>query len=240
MQINANCDWGERGGPDTGIPQLNFSLPLADEDTDFCYDIPMGVMTRKPIDMDMPGNSFITALPSGSATGLMLSADTKYGFRGISGTMSVSLIRSSYEPDPVPEYGQHNFKLAIGPVSRCPGDQLRHAFDLWHPFNTLASTAHGGELPLSQSLLELDNGDIVLQGVKMAEDDGNSVICRLYNAAGQGGQSTLRFHFSISESIELVDLNERTIGTVLPIRDNTITIDFKPYELINMRVCFKK
>ena len=44
---------------------------------------------------------------------MMLITDAKYGFRCVDNSMSVTLIRSSYDPDPYPEFGIHKFNFAL-------------------------------------------------------------------------------------------------------------------------------
>ena len=234
LRVSAECDWGERGMPEESIPQLSFALPLSGEDTVYCYDVPMGTLVREAADMDLPGNSFACALPKGTDSGFMLSTDTKYGYRGFDDVLSVALIRGSYDPDPTPEYGLHKFKIAAGPVSRNKGDMIRHAFDLWHPFNVLASSAHAGSLPLSGSLAEAE-GNAILQAVKMSED-GRAVVFRLYDACAEGSKAILRLNIPVVGKAELVDINEKSTGKVLPAVDGVVTADVPAASFINIKL----
>jgi len=104
VRIETKVRWQEIGIPDVCHPQLQFLLPMAAADTEagFVYDVPMGTVTRKPADMDLPAQSFGCVA---GRDGLMLLAEAKHGFRGCGEGLSLTLIRSSVEPDPWPEIG---------------------------------------------------------------------------------------------------------------------------------------
>ena len=239
LTVSADCDWGERGKPGECIPQLNFALPLSDKKNAYCYDIPMGTIVRKEADIDMPGNSFVTALPKEENTGFMLSTDTKYGYRGFNGVLSAALIRGSYDPDPTPEYGQHKFSLSAGPVKTDRGEMVRHAFSLWHPFNTLASSAHKGSLSLSGSFADLESENAVLQAVKMPEDGSSSAIFRIYNTCGQNEKAILRVnHISLKDTAEIVTVNEIPTGQTLLVKNGETKFNIPPYSSVNIRVFY--
>ena len=237
--ISAECDWNENSVLFDRIPQLSFSLPLNGEYDEFCYDIPFGTIVRKAADQDLPGTSFISTVPDGQTEGFMLSSNYKYGYRGFDNTLSVALIRMSYDPDPTPEYGRHRFQLAIGPSGASRQALVRHAFDLWHPFDTIAEPAHKGELPLSDSLFALEGDEVVLQAVKLAEDS-RSLIVRLYDATNEaGGKAVLRLGIPVGEKAVLTDLHERPEGEALPVDNGTLSVEIGSGSVASLMVPLK-
>ena len=169
----------------------------------------------------------------------MLSSNYKYGYRGFDNTLSVALIRMSYDPDPTPEYGRHRFQLAIGPSGASRQALVRHAFDLWHPFDTIAEPAHKGELPLSDSLFALEGDEVVLQAVKLAEDS-RSLIVRLYDATNEaGGKAVLRLGIPVGEKAVLTDLHERPEGEALPVDNGTLSVEIGSGSVASLMVPLK-
>ena len=235
LHIAAECDWYEKGMPGVSIPQLNFALPLEGEHDRYLYDIPSGTLARPAVDMDQPGNSFIATLPGRGEPAFLLTCDCRYGFRGFDNTLSVALIRGSYELDPNPEYGMNRFQLAAGPAGNAPADLVRLAFDRWHPFSVLSATAHPGTRPLHASLCRLEGGDVILQAVKMAEDGSRTAVVRLYGAE-TGGRAILTLGVPTGVAAELADLLEKGCGKTLPITDGCLEANVAVGEVVTLRI----
>jgi alpha-mannosidase len=183
------------------------------------YDIPFGTVDREPLDMDVPASSFGMALPEESGIpALAIIAATKYGFRGTDDSVSLTLIRSSFDPDPTPEFGEHRFRFAIR-VTTEPEDRreaLAAAFDFSHPLIYQSGTVHSGVLPAEGSFLSLVGGKAVITAVKRPEDDpdGRSVLVRLHETDGRKGTAVLRFDRPV-RSASIVDINEKPIPSAL-------------------------
>ncbi len=195
--VDVTCDWHEIGNVQDGMPELRFTMPIAQKAAGYKYDVPAGVLQREEADMDLPGNSFIAVVPEEEGTSLMLSSDSKYGYRGFHDEISVNLIRASYDPDPYPEYGIHKIKLYLGLADASDnGALVENAFCLWHELNALPGRSHKGTMPLSQSFMQC-SGDAVIQGVKLAEDGSGDLIVRLYNVSGKNSECTLSFAWEL-------------------------------------------
>ncbi len=232
------CDWHEQAQPGVRIPQLNFIAPLGFEANAYKYDVPSGIITRAPIDLDQAGNSFIAAVPANAGSSLMLSSDMKYGFRGFENAVSAALIRQSYEPDPCPEYGMHRFQLSLGLADI--QDELaliRTSYALWHPIHSISAGAHKGTLPLSGSFASLTGGNAVLQSVKLAEDGSGDLIVRLYAI---GGPTTATLALAKPpKAAQKTDLHEtpNDAGGVT-INGNQLNIELGKESLATVRVAF--
>ncbi|NJD03817.1 MAG: alpha-mannosidase, partial [Ruminiclostridium sp.] len=114
LDFNVDCDWQETAVKGKSIPQLNFHMPLAYTCKAYKYDIPFGTIIRDPLDMDVPAGSWALGMPESMAgSAVMLVSKTKYGFRCTDDSLSLTLIRSSYDPDPYPENGMHRFGFAV-------------------------------------------------------------------------------------------------------------------------------
>ena len=129
--------------------------------------------------------------------------DSKYGFRGTDDSGAVTLIRSSFDPDPYPELGRHHFKLGV--MLTCPDCAKKHAYTFCHPVTFASGTKHGGSLPLDGKAYELD-GDVMVSAIKTAEDGG--IVFRVSDWHGKAQRVSIKFA-KTPASAELVDITER-------------------------------
>ncbi len=216
LNFQLECDWQEIGKQEESIPQLNFHWPLAYQAADYVYDVPCGTIARPAGDMDVPGNSWAYGRrPDADKPSIMIVTDSKHGFRGGSDqSISVSLIRSSFDPDPYPELGNHHrISMAICIVhgSSAMNRHIETAYRCNHPINVLSGTAHSGSMPLTGSFLRLVDGDVTISAVKMPEAaTGKQWIIRAYDTEGQGSTAVVDC-FRKVESAYFVDTLERPL-----------------------------
>jgi Alpha-mannosidase len=202
LEFDIRVDWHEIGRGETCIPQLNFYVPVKYTAEKYRYDIPFGMIDRVPLAHDVPANSFMQIYKSeGNVVSVV--ADSKYGFRGIDDSGAVTLIRSSFDPDPYPELGRHHIKLGV--MLTCPDCAKKYAQLFCHPVVFSSGTKHGGSLPLCGKAFELD-GDVMVSAVKTAEDGG--LVLRVSDWHGKAQQVSVKFEKQ-PVSAELVDLTER-------------------------------
>ena len=239
LRFEIMADWHEVGRHGEGIPQLGFFVSLCGDCKKYRYDIPFATIDRDQNNIDMPGNSFAVALPESNGDApVMVVTDTKYGFRTADNSIGVTLIRSSFDPDPYPEYGIHHMAVGVA----IPGDLQNQTLskirdEFVHPTAFISGTKHGGSLPLCAGLFSL-SGDVILSAVKTAEDsdDGKTMIIRLYDANGKGSKATLDFAKCIAKAC-VVDLNEICQKDLSP-AGNSVSVEVGPYEVVTIAVDF--
>jgi len=214
LDFKVVCDWQERPRPNVYIPQLNFHMPFAYKCSAYKYDIPFGTIVREPMNMDLPGNSWAMALPdSGSGKAIRIISRSKYGFRGIDDSLSLALIRSSYDPDPYPENGIHKIRFAVELADAATDNAslVNSAMEYNHPVAFVSGNRHEGGLPMCGSFMSLAGGSVVISAVKAAEDDSRRMIVRLYETSGSDTTAELSFFANVSDA-RFVDLNENDLG----------------------------
>ena len=189
-----------------------------------------GVIERKPVDHDLPA-FFIGAVTEQDAPALFLTSDGKYGFGCTEKEASLTLLRASHDPDPLPEYGRHTIRFAVGAVKPC-GLEKENARVMHAPLSFPARAHKGGTLPPRAQFLSADGAR--LRAVKLSED-GKGLICRL---TGEGDKRicVLRF-FKAPAAAYLVDLHETRISP-LPIEDGAVRCEIAPAELQSVLVEF--
>ncbi len=208
LDYNVSCQWREFGQKGSNIPQLSFCLPLSYSCKCYRYDIPFGTIERGGMNMDVPANSWAAAVPSNPGQpAARVVTDSKYGFRCIDNSISVTLIRSSYDPDPYPEIGEHRFRFCIDMVDTATNSDMINSAYAWnHPVSFQSAAAHEGSMALTDSFMKLMEGSVVLSAVKMSET-GNRLIVRVYETEGKDTKAAVRFGKDI-KSICYVDINE--------------------------------
>lgn len=236
LRYNVECDWHEVGKPGNGIPQLGFYIPLAYTCSNYKYDIPFGVIERPEMDMDLPGNSWVLGNKDiNEGKSVMLVTSSKYGFRCLDDALSVTLIRSSYDPDPYPELGIHKFSFALCLTENKKNcDLIEEAYRFNHPLNVLSAIPHSGSQELSKSLLSLKEGNITVSAIKQPEesDHNNMVILRVYETEGLTAKASIEFSNKPVKAY-FIDLNERPLegASSISLGDDCITFTIAPYHI---------
>lgn len=229
LKIDLNADWHEIGC-ENHIPQLIFSLPLGYEAVRSLRDIPGGAEYEEPMDRDIPALTYMAALDRDGA-GLMLTTDTKYGYRLYNGQLDVDLVRSSFNPDPYPEYGEHPIRIAVCPVRNARPDELKlTAFDIWHPMMALSAMPHKGTLPMSGTLYEAEGAFV--EGVKLSED-GRAVVVRLCNQTAETRQA--RFAMPGLRAAALATSYEKEVSA-LTVENGGVRVTLAPEETVTLRL----
>ena len=243
LSWNVECEWLEVGRKGAGIPQLNFFLPLAGEVKTYRFDVPFGTVDRPPADMDLPANSWALGVPKKAGRkAVMLVADQKHGFRCIDNSLSLTLLRSSFDPDPHPELGVHRFSFAVS-LADCSSvaGLVTLARERAHPFVPVSGTPHAGTLPLAHGFLSREAGTAMVSAVKMAEDaEGGRLVVRLYETDGKETPVTLRFHCAPSGAWR-ADLNEHRLKEAAPVvvSGDTARFDMQPWTVATLVVQFE-
>jgi alpha-mannosidase len=243
LDYRVECDWLEVGRKNQGVPQLNFYLPLAYPCRAYRYDIPLGLVERPALDWDVPAVSWGSAVPENPAqeATLMLVSQGSYGFRGVEDSLSLTLLRSSYDPDLFPELGHHILRFGVHWVgARSAGSALaRAAFADLHPLEVLSGSTLG---PWQGSFMKLEGQALLVSGMKLPEDDlsGKSLCVRLFEVDGIESEAALHFSRPIRRAVQ-VDVHEQPIpgAPVVRVEGDKVVFQARPYRLINLWIEFE-
>ena len=168
---------------------------------------------------------------------LALISDCKYGMRGADDALAVTLIHAPHGPDPDPERGIHQIRLAIAAADYCPKVLEELAFDVNHAPAALSARPHAGDLPLNLSLLELADGTTaVLSGIKQAED-GSGIVARLYNTAGEAtvAKLVLPFTAAVKAAVPVDIMEQDAVGNVA-VSGNTVEVKVGAYGMAAVKI----
>jgi len=202
VRVDATVDWRER----LRMLKLRFATPL--EEPTATYEIPYGALERpadgeeEPVQawMDLSGRH-----PDGGRAGLSVLNDGKYSASMLGSTMCLTVLRSPIyahheplAPAPGGEYafidqGEQRFAYALLPHAGDwrAAETVRRAAELNRAAVTVPGRSSGGTLPPSGSFASCDAMNVAVSALKRAED-GDGLIVRAYEAAGQAAKATIR------------------------------------------------
>ena len=231
VELDVRCTWLETANAE-GTPRLSFRTELAWTPEHFCSDIQIGTLTREPQSLhDRISRDFFFA--PGPDTGAAVLTDSKYGYRGYDDKLEVTLIRSSSNPDPLPETGVRHFRIglceAAGDIRtlKCLGSQFANP-----QLPYVSNRSHKGSLPLRGRFLEL-SGPAAITAVKQPEQ-GEGLIVRL---ASLGESGLVSVSAPGLRSAKLVDLAEQEIGSC-SVSGGAAMVDLAANQVATLRLSF--
>ncbi|MFA5043066.1 MAG: glycoside hydrolase family 38 C-terminal domain-containing protein [Kiritimatiellia bacterium] len=219
LYVHITGNWFQRGDAETGVPALNFALPLAVTGARARYEIPFGAIDR---DLnhgeEAPALQWaqVTGKIRGRKAGCLLLNDCKHGHSLDGNTLRLTLIRGSYEPDLLPEIGRHEIHLALRPFAGelALAEAIREGQVFNHPVRVVSTDVHKGTLPEIGQFIRVAPAPVVLNAIKKAEDDA-ALILRLFNPTNRKVTAQIK---SIGRllapwaKVEEVDLLERPVA----------------------------
>ncbi len=156
----------------------------------------------------------------GEDYGFALLNNCKYGHRAKEGFLSLALLRSPIFPDPTCDRGAHSFSYAIYPHKQKfeETDLMAKGYIFNNPIEIIKQNVD------ITTIAKFDNTDIVIETLKVAEDEGG-VIIRAYESLGHKARATLQLNCDCSSIYEcdMLENKEKFIKGK--------TFEFTPYEI---------
>jgi len=180
--------------------------------------------------------------------GVSLLNDCKYGHDIHDNVMRITLLRSSTMPDPMADFGKHQFKYSLYPhVGGWNEETQREAYLLNDPIISYQSSVNSEKPALSHteglsvnslpSLVTCESPNVIIETVKQAED-GDGIIVRLYESQRNRGQVKVRVGGGIESAWETNLLEENQ--SRLPIEAGEVILNLRPYQIVTLRLKIKK
>jgi len=212
LHIALEVDWFERGDSATGIPNLRWAAPTSLQNARARYEIPLGALSRETRpDEEVPALRWAKVTGDGEAAVVLLN-DCKHGHALEGSTLRLNLVRSSYDPDYLPDVDKHLVRMALLPATTSVPDGLLTAKAAAHnsPLQVIGTGVHGGSLPPADGLLRVSGGGAAISGIKWAES-GDGVVVRMTNttAAPAAAELSCAPGLGTVVSAQSLDLMER-------------------------------
>ena len=213
---------------------LTVCFPLAVHAHSATYEMPFGHAERPThwstswdrARYEVPGHRWADVSEHGF--GVALLNDCKYGWSCRGSELRLSLLRSPRSPDPQADVGRHEFAYALMP----------HAGG-WREAGVVGEAAcfnaplRRTSTPVPESFAEVDDGSLVLDTIKRAEDS-DALVLRLYEAHGARGRARLRVATGCSRARRANALEDD--GEALEIVDGAVLIDYRPHEIVTVKL----
>ncbi len=191
IDFETGIDWWEEK------TMLKVAFPLAVQSPFATFDIPFGSI-RRSTKNDLPAERAQIEVPaqrwadlSADDYGVSLLTHDKYGFDVKGNLLRLSLLRSPVWPDPTADRGKHAVAYALYPHKGrwSDADTTRRGWEYNQPLLARTATRHasatpGSAAPARASLVEVAPANVVLTGLKQAED-GTGWVLRWYEAFGR-------------------------------------------------------
>lgn len=224
---NVVADWKETGG--RTMPLLTLDMPLSYEVSDVLCDVPAGVISRIEHRHDIPALNYTAAM--GDGVGLVMYSDCKYGYRAVDSKLSVSLINTAHIPDPYPERGIHNIRIAVGIPSDDKASAFNRADAFMRALRYVPVNPHKGAMPPSGKLMELDSENIALISLEICDNEINAVLSEL---SGNNSSVTLDFGKAVKDAYVSDITGVRT--RECEIDGTRVNTEIAPYKIASVRV----
>jgi len=233
VDFQTSIDWREFSNESVDAPMLKVSFtPILKSTGKAVFEIPFGYAERSSDGSEVPALRWVDV--SDGEYGLTLLNDSKHGFDVLGNAIRMTLVRTSYSPDPTPDQGLHEVLYSLYPHS---GDwktalSFRKGFEINHPLEAVAVTkpsAMKGAKPEEMSFIKVEPENIVVSCLKKAEDSDDIVI-RFYEATGLETTARLKFGFHV-KNVQELDLIERPLTEESRIEENTLIVKVKPLEI---------
>lgn len=243
VDINVTADWRDVGTPKTGVPMLKMAFHSNLSEAKAIYEIPFGSISRPVNGSEVPAlrwADFSGAASDGSPHGFTLINDCKYGFSANGNTLRATLIRSTYDPDPVPEIGMHQMRFSIHPHrGECQiSKAMRNASSFAQPMIPIITDIHSGTLPTSGSGCEIEEPNVMLASFKKAEAR-DAFIIRLYETDGKDTTAHVKLplEFIDRKKVYEVDILEQPLAqTTASIESDVISVVIPAYGMISLMI----
>jgi alpha-mannosidase len=147
---------------------------------------------------------------------------------GTTTTIRLSLLRAPRFPDPETDQGKHTFGYGLVPGATV-ADAVREGYRINLP-ERVVTGGRGAEPPVS-----VDNDDVIIEAVKLADDESGDVVVRLYEATGGRATATLTTSFAVA-SCAVTDLLERSGQESVTATETDVTLELRPFQIITLRL----
>jgi alpha-mannosidase len=156
--------------------------------------------------------------------------DCKYGLSAKGNSLNLTLLKAGLAPDPQADRGAHQFTYALYTWNGAffNSGVVQQAYEL--NVSPLVLPGDVGE----SSLFKSSASNIVVETLKLAEDDSGDIIVRLYEAMHTATRCTLQVGLPLKQAWECNLIEE--VQQPLVAQEGSLTLNFRPFEIKTLRI----
>ena len=226
--------WMELGNEEKGIPTLRAYFYANINDGKARYETPFGYSEIEQSSQEVPALKWfdLSGQTGSGFNGITLSNKSKYGHSCENDTITLTLLRSSYSPDPYPELGDHEIEYSVnfhqGDFNVC--EAVKFGENTNNPLITVSVPNQQGSLPLSNSFTELLTDNVNISAIK-ASEAGDGIVIRLYELAHKDTVAKINVKdlTDAKEAFEVDTLERPLPNNSANIKDGILTVNLKAY-----------
>lgn len=196
--------WLEIGTPETGVPMLRVAFPVKLNDGTPTYEIPFGIQTRKQSTQEIPALKWADV--SDDESGLTLVNNCKYGYSCDKNVLRLTLLRATYEPDPLADITDHEIRFGVVPHEGTlnAADAVRAGEEFNTPMAIMSATVQKGDLPSEMSFVEVLTPNVFLSTIKRAENS-DALVIRMFETEGRDTTAKIKINSLIRPGAEAME-----------------------------------
>ncbi|MCX7011878.1 MAG: glycosyl hydrolase-related protein, partial [Candidatus Sumerlaeota bacterium] len=233
-------DWKELGKNLAPSPVLRIAMDAAlDAPAVATYEIPFGAIERPLSDHELVALKWADL--SDSRFGISLLNDCKHGYAAEGRTLRMTLIRSSAFPDPEPDQYLQTIRYSLYPHEGGwkAGETAALAAALNRPVVT--RVVEGGaegprDLPAEISFVRPGAPNVVISGIKRAEDDDDLVV-RFFEMNGKAARSEIAATWPVARAARVNFLEDDQGAT--PTTETGVPIELRGHEIQTLKLRLK-
>ncbi len=241
VDFNVVVDWREVGTRATNIPGLRVRVPVNVADPRFTCEIPFGSIEREPNGREVPALKWADIsgqLADGRWAGVTLVNADKYGHNADGNVLRLNLIRSTFNPDPLPELGRHEIRFSVCPHEGAlsADEAVRAGMAFNQPLSVVSTDVHTGSLPTSHGFCEVLTPGVMVSGLKPASD-GLGLIVRMWNTADVATTAQVRLRgiaAGLSTACETDLMEQPLLGRSAGWDGEVLTVDVPAFAFVTV------
>ncbi len=240
LDFRLRVDWREIGSP-AGIPNLRVRFPLAAQEAQARYEIPYGSILRSLNSGEEVVAQRWADVGEADGGGVTLVNTSKYGHSLEQGTLSLTLMRASIDPDPLPDLGEHLIEYALvpHPAGWSVGQAMQAAEQINIPLVVSSCGFHSGDLPSSAALVSVEPTNVRLGTIKQSQC-GRAMVLRLVEVEGCSTEARVTLTAGLLpvgvSAIETDTLERPLEANGARLEGNCLTVQMPAYGVSTVRV----
>ncbi len=244
IDFDLEAHWFEIGDGVNPAPFLRTTFDLAIDNPKFYSQVPFDVVIRPITGQEVPAQQWVDL--SDGTNGMALLNRTKFGHSYDKGQLRLSLLRATYNPDLYPNIGINHIQYSLFPHA---GDWENGVWAEGENFNipvyaaeppSLALVKTHSTRPENGSLLSVSPPEVVMSGIKQAED-GKNLIIRLVEVNGKETVATITLPVNAVSAARVNIIELPLVSADKPVVEGgKIRITLKPHEIVTLSVTSNK
>lgn len=236
IEVELQVTWLQTGSDDKDGPTLRVHFPLAGQRRELICDVPYAAVTRGGNGQEVPAHKWV-AVPDKDG-GFALLNDCKYGHRLKDSVLSLTLLRSSYEPDAMGDVGMHVIRYGLTSYKGgwLKADIAQKGAEFNTPLLNFESRRRKGRLPLEKSFLQVSDPQRFMLTCFKPSETGRGLVLRGYDLTGKAGRVTVRPSVPVGKA-QLTNILEEPLAGAKP-QTGKASVGFtvKPYKITTLKL----